>query len=518
MSRMRRRSRSWGREFDGFRRAVATHAAAWPAGGGGDGVRTTWLGLPELEAAVLGPEPPDADLLIVPADWLPALAAGGRIRALTPYLDQTPPEGWPSAWSPSFHEGVTWGSDVYGLPFHDGPQLLFTRPSLLAVRGLEPPATWSELVAQAAVLQEPGVRSGTVLAGAPDGHNNVYDLVLHLRRFGGDLVDAEGRIVLDTAPMRAGLAFLRESVTTLVSPAAHGLDSPGSGAEFAARRVGVAVNWAGFAALAAAGAVADDFACAVVPTHDDGRPTVTVNAFWVTCIGTSCADPDRAWDYLRHATSAAMDLETTRAGASGARRSTWADPDLLDAHPEHALFEQAHAHSRPLPRVPELPALVGVLNELVDAVVWRGEPAEPALAAATRAVTTLGASALDPVPTPRSSHDPHRRRRRRRPPLPHLAVDGRFRRHEQGRRLLRGVRRAPHRRPRPGGPRLHLHDRARQRHLRARRAAPRRAAGRPRRRRAGRRPRRHLPQRSRPTRSCAGSARTRASSTWPWPR
>jgi multiple sugar transport system substrate-binding protein len=109
-----------------------------------------------------------------------------------------------------------------------------------------------------------------------------------------------------------------------------------------------------------------------------------VNAFWVTCVTSSCADPDRAWDYLRHAASAGMDLETTRAGASGARRSTWADAEVLAAHPEYALFDDAHAHSRPLPRIPELPALVDVLNELVDAVVWRGEPVDPALAAAQR--------------------------------------------------------------------------------------------------------------------------------------
>ena len=391
----------WGREFDGFRRAVSAHAAAWPAGGSG-GVRATWLGLPELESAVLGPEPPFGDLLVVPADWLPALAAVGRIRPLTSYLDQAPPEDWPDAWSPSFHEGITWGDDVYGLPFHDGPQLLFTRPSLLAEAGLQPPATWSELLAQAAALQELGVRAGTVLAGAPDGHNNVYDLVLHLRRFGGDLVDTDGRIVLDTIPMRTALAFLREVVTTLVSPTAAGMDSNESGEEFAAGRVGVAVNWAGYAALAAAGAVADDFSCAVVPTHDDGRPTITVNAFWVTCISTSCADPNRAWDYLRHATSAAMDLETTRAGASGARRSTWADADLLVAHPEHALFEQAHAHSRPLPRVPELPALVGVLSTLVDGVVWHGEPMEPALATATTAAAAL----VPPLPRPSLQEQP----------------------------------------------------------------------------------------------------------------
>jgi multiple sugar transport system substrate-binding protein len=371
-----------GRDFDGFRRTVAAHAAAWPAGS----VEARWDGLPELQAAVLGAAAPDADVLLVPADWLPALAAARRVVPLTRHLRAAAPDGWPDAWSPSFHEGVTWGGDAYGLPFHDGPQLLFTRPALLAERGLAAPATWTELLHQATALHEPGVRAGTVLAGAPDGHNNVYDFVLHLWRLGGDLLD-EGRPHLDSAAARAALEFLREVATTLVTADAHALDSNGSGAEFAAGRVGVVVNWAGYAALAAAAGA--DFRCAVAPTHDDGTPTTTVNAFWVACVTSSCADPDRAWDYLRHAASGEMDLETTRAGASGARRSTWADPDVLADHPEYALFDAAHAHSRPLPRIPELPALVDVLNELVDAVVWRGEPVEPALAAAQRAAERL---------------------------------------------------------------------------------------------------------------------------------
>jgi multiple sugar transport system substrate-binding protein len=374
--------RLWGREFDGFRRAVAAHAAAWHGGT----VKACWLGLPALQSAVLGREVLEADLLIVPADWLPALAAAGRVRSLASHLAADPPAGWPEAWTPSFHEGITWDGEVHGLPFHDGPQLLFTRPSLLAAGGLPAPATWSQLLASAEALHDPDGRAGTVLAGAPDGHNNVYDLVLHLWRLGGDLVDADGCPTADTPGMRAALAFLRGVATSLVPADAHALDSNGSGAAFADGRVGVAVNWAGYAALAAAGPVAADVACTLVPTHDDGRSTTTVNAFWVTCVTSACQDPDLAWDYLRHAASREMDLETTWAGASGARRSTWIDPDVRAAHAEYALFEAAHAHSRPLPRLPQLPEVVDVLSELVDAVVWRGEPAERAIANAQRAL------------------------------------------------------------------------------------------------------------------------------------
>lgn len=103
---------------------------------------------------------------------------------------------------------------------------------------------------------------------------------------------------------------------------------------------------------------------------------------------------------MRHAASPAMDRATTEAGACGVRRSTWSDPGLRKACPEHALFDEAYRHSRPLPRIPRLPALVGVLDELVDAVVWRGEPADPALAAAQRAADAVH----DPEPSLRGAH------------------------------------------------------------------------------------------------------------------
>lgn len=367
-----------GRAFGGFERAVDAHAAAWTGGT----VEARWLGLPELQAAALD-DPLDVDVLVVPADWLPALAASGRVVPLRERLASDPPEGWPDAWAASFLDGVGWGEEVYGLPFHDGPQLLFSRPSLVP----QPPRTWGDLLATAERLHGEEV-AGTVLAGAPDGHNNVYDLVLHLWRHGGDLV-RDDRVVLDSPEAREALAFLRRLAAGPVAGHCHDLDSNGSGLEIAAGRVATAVSWAGYAALVAAGPVADDVVCGLAPTHDDGTPTTTVNAFWVAAVTSTCAEPDLAWSYLRHAASAAMDLETTRAGASGARRSTWQHPEVLAAQPEHALFDDAHAHSRPLPRLASLPRVVDVLNELVDAVVWRGEPVDPALATAQAEVEAL---------------------------------------------------------------------------------------------------------------------------------
>lgn len=378
-----------GRDAAEFRRAVEAHGHTSPAGP----VASTWVGLRELERTLLGepgrsPGTPRSaalpDVVLVPADWLPALAAAGTIRDLSPLLAAEPPRGWPGSWPAAFRDGVSWDERVWGLPFHDGPQLLHLRRDLYAadVHGgpLEPPRTWTEFADHARRFTRDG-RFGTVLAGAPDGHNNVYDLVLHLWRHGGDVT------ALDSDATRETLALLHEWTRTVIDPAAHGWDSLASGQEFAAGRAALTVNWAGYAATSAAAGL--DAVCLPVPTADDGTPTTTVAAFWALAITTSCPVPERAWAHLRHAASPSSDLATTRAGASGCRRETWSDADVLAAHPEYALFDDAHRRSRPLPRVPALPRIVDELSALVDDVVWRGAPPDPAVARTAAAIDHL---------------------------------------------------------------------------------------------------------------------------------
>ncbi len=348
-----------GRDAPAFRRAVDAHATAWRAVGGGE-LATDWRSLPHLQASLLHGGDLAADLVLVPADWLPALATSEVVRPLAD-VDLTP-------WTESFAEGVTYEGEVWGLPFHDGPQLLFTRRD-----ASPPPATWDELADLAAAWHSDR-RAGTILAGAPDGHSNVYDYAAQVWRFGGDVLQP------DSAAARAALDFLRRLVTTVVAPQAHAMDSNASGAEMAADRVTVCVNWAGYASATNA---------AGVPLTTAIAPGTTVNAFWALAITLASDHPGAAEAYVHHATSVAMDLCTTRAGASGARLSTWRDPGIVATHPEYALFESAHRASRQLPRVPQLPAVVDALNELVDAVVWRGEHREPAIQQAQAAIDNL---------------------------------------------------------------------------------------------------------------------------------
>ncbi|WKK72235.1 extracellular solute-binding protein [Rathayibacter oskolensis] len=396
----------WGRAGDGFQASIRAQE--------GLVLDEHWIGLPGLEHALFETgvcTDGSADLVLVPADWLPRLAESGAVRPLDDLLDDAPIDGWPEAWSPAFTDVVSFavpsrgGSSVWGIPFHDGPPLLVWRTDLYESpreregyraatgRDLAPPRTWEELDAQAAWFTRPDEGLwGTVLAGAPDGHNNVYDFVTRLRVLGADVLDEHGAPGFGGAAGLAALGRLRAQVVAgRVPPDAHELDSVGSGAAFAEGRIAVMVNWAGYAqrAQAPGSAVEGRVGVGIAPARSDGSPLPVVNAFWALAVTTGAPSLGDAWAVVRALATAEADVRTTLAGSSGTRLDTWRDPRVLAVSGTSALFEEAHRASRPLPMVPELPELVQVLNRLVDDVVWRGVDASPRLALAVEEAARL---------------------------------------------------------------------------------------------------------------------------------
>lgn len=364
-----------GRQFSAFEAAIAAVAGTW------DGVvETSWMPLPRLEHTV---SDLDADLAMVPSDWVARLARDRVIRPVEP-LDTT-------VWSRTFVDGVTWGGRMWGQPIHDGPQVLVYRTDLFAdpveQRGyahrhgveLEPARTWAEFERQAEWFTRPEQgRWGTVLAGLPDGHSDVYDFVVQLRRFGGDVLDDSGAPAFGGEAGIRAIGWLRR-MRAFAPPGAETVDSVESGSVFGDGHGALMLNWAGLADLANSGdgPASGLVGCALAP-----RGTVTVNAFWVL-VHLSRGSTREPVEFLRHAALAASDRLVSLAGASGARLSTWSDPEVLAGFAPTALFAEAHRTSRTLPVVPELPALVDAISAAVDAAVNRGEPAGPALARAT---------------------------------------------------------------------------------------------------------------------------------------
>jgi len=393
-----RRLRVAYRTFDGFERALTEQAAAFSAGvGGGCGVELVPFDPPGFVSAfVNGDELASGrwDVVMLLTDWIPRVADRGGLLALDDRLMADPPERWPS----DFHDGVLrlggYDGATYALPYHDGPQALMYRTDLFADQGeraafharhgreLEVPRTWAHFLDVASFFSRGPHLAGCVVAAYPDGHNTVYDFLIHLWARGGRLLDEGGEPAFDSEAGVAALTWLRDLVAAGTCQAdALNHDSVRAGATFAEGGAAMMWNWLGFAVAAElpGSPVRGLIACAPMPGHATG-PGPTLSLYWTLAIPVGAPDPDLSWAFLTHTASSHCDRMTARAGAVAVRLSTWRNEAVRADFPAYRVIEQAHASARNLPHVPDYPVVNDLLNEAIDRVYRHAVEPRAALA------------------------------------------------------------------------------------------------------------------------------------------
>lgn len=336
------------------------------------------------------------DVAFVNTDFIASAHADGCLVDLAPLIRANPPEGYPDAWTPSLLRLQEVHGEIMGLPYHDGPECLIYRKDLfedpaekLAYEAkyglpLRPPETWSEFRRVARFFTRPdrGLY-GTVFAAYPDGHNTVYDFCLQLWTHGGELVDGNGRVCLDTPQAVEALEFYREMLndSRAVHPACRELDSIQSGYAFARGEVALMVNWFGFAVMGETipeSRVRGRVGVTEIP-HADACAGVSLNVYWVLSIAAGSPHRDIAWRFLRHCATAPMDKLLTLEGSIGCRKSTWLDEDVNRVIPFFQKMGDLHSHARELPRRADWPQINEVINRMVIETISAGEPV-PAVA------------------------------------------------------------------------------------------------------------------------------------------
>ncbi|HXI17276.1 MAG TPA: extracellular solute-binding protein [Chloroflexota bacterium] len=404
------------REFEGFEKAFALQAEAFSRNRPDLRVACEFIEIGQLyETMVAGGGAAGAvhDLFLCVTDWLPEAISKDLLEPLDGYLAADPPPGWPDAWAPSMR-GLQRGPDgkTYGLPYHDGPEVLMYRTDLFGDPGeqarfrrehgrdLAPPETWAQFleVAQFFTRPDEGLY-GTCVAAYPDGHNNVYDFLIHLWSRGGALFDAAWRPRFHDAPGQDALRFYADLFHTykVVSPECLALDSVKCGFHYAAGKAAMMWNWCGFAAVAEVphfSQIVGRNACALVPRGDGpgGRHT-SLNIFWVLAIPSGSARKEQAYAFLKHVAGAEMDKVTSMAGGNGTRLSTWRDPEVQATYSYYRIIERVHEAVHSPPSIPEYPAVNEVLSQMVDSVVTGRREVPQALHDAAQATEQIMAEA-----------------------------------------------------------------------------------------------------------------------------
>ena len=256
------------------------------------------------------------------------------------------------------------------MPFHDGPESLIYRRNLFEdvteqsrFRGRfgEPlivPRTWVEFRRVARVSTRPEQElCGTVFAGYPDGHNTVYDFCFQLWSRGGELFEANRRMLLDTPQARDALEYYRSIFhdESAIHPGSDTFDSVKSGMAFAAGEVAMMVNWFGFAVMSETideSRVKGKTAIAAIPSESGSG--ISLNAYWTMGIPAGSPHREVAWKFLAHCAGPDMDKLLTLEGGIGCRKSTWSDKQVNAVIPYYPLLEKLHENARDLPTHDEL--------------------------------------------------------------------------------------------------------------------------------------------------------------------
>jgi multiple sugar transport system substrate-binding protein len=403
------------RTFDGFERALAAQIAHFRAAHPDVAVQTEDGGPEELYARVIAGEGYATgawDIMLILTDWLPELMARGGLLPLDAYLAADPPEGWPDGWSESMRGFQRdRAGHTYGIAYHDGPEMFHYRTDLFGSEReqdafrraygyrLHVPETWGEFLDVARFFTRPDENLwGAVVAGQPDGHNNVYDFLIHLWTRGGRVLDEQMRPAFNSPAGLEALRFYTDLLTLhgVVPPGTPEWDSVLSGVNYAQGVGAMMWNWSGFAATAQLppSKIIGKNSCTAIPRGDGphGRHA-SLNVYWVLGILAGSRQPDLAWQFMKATASRAMDKITSLSGGTGTRLSTWRDPEIQAQFPYYEVIEAVHQNVEGTPPIPEYPAMNQVLSDMTVAAVSGTKTVEAALNDAAAACEQILAEA-----------------------------------------------------------------------------------------------------------------------------
>jgi multiple sugar transport system substrate-binding protein len=386
----------------GFERVLARQAEAYAREHPGFGLATSALDIPPLYDEMVarrGCFGSQFDLFTAVTDWLPDLIQTGAVERLDGYLAADPPPNWPDGWSDSVRRlQCDPNGHVYGMAYHDGPEVFMYRTDLFGDpteqarfertcgRPLTVPKTWGEFLETARFFTRPDDDlCGCVVAAKPDGHNDVYDFMIHLASRGGQLFDDKWRPTFDSQSGREALRFYLDLIHKhkVTQPDPWEYESVASGDYYASGRAAMMWNWCGFHAMAdlpTYSRIPGRTRSTMLPAGDGpaGR-AVSLNVYWCLTIPVGSEHKDEAWRFLRHLSTPNMDLLTTLEGLNGCRLSTWRNPEVRRQFQYYEVIEAVHQQAIGLPQLAEYPTINEILNAMMAAAVSGRKDAATAL-------------------------------------------------------------------------------------------------------------------------------------------
>jgi multiple sugar transport system substrate-binding protein len=334
----------------------------------------------------------DPDVLELDVIWTSEFAAAGWIRPLDSYSPNR------DDFFPATVAANIWDGKLYAIPWYVGVGLLYWRTDLID----HAPRSMDELVEQAerAMGEPDGPHYGIVWQGARY-EGLITSFVEYLGAFGGEIMNEQGEVVVDSPRAIRALTFMRDEIARSRVAPSDVLTWHEEETRFAFQN-GNAVfmrNWPYAYSLlsdSSQSRVVGRFAVSTMPAAPGGHPTTALGGAELA-INSYSEHPDLAWKLVEYLSAPEQMLERARAaGDFPTRRALYDDPRLasaLDVPLDQA--REAIESAVPRPVTPIYTELSGLLQiQLHRALTGQLQPADALRAAALQMNAVIRESGL----------------------------------------------------------------------------------------------------------------------------
>ncbi len=259
---------------------------------------------------------------------------------------------------------ATFNGKLWAMPKFIDAGMLFYRTDLVK----EPPKTWDDLIAQASEIQGQGKTKFGYLMQAKQYEGLVCNAVEFIAAYGGQIIDENGEVVIDSEDSVQGLKKLIEiansdivpdNITTFTEPESH--------TAFIEGQSPFVRNWPYQYALANdpdQSEIVDKVAVAPLPEGDAGSAAALGG--WLAAINKYSEHPKEAWEFLKFMTGPeGQKIDAIYGSHAPTLLALYEDEEIIEANPFFGEegFQQAleSAVSRPVaPNYAEISEIIQI--------------------------------------------------------------------------------------------------------------------------------------------------------------
>jgi multiple sugar transport system substrate-binding protein len=231
---------------------------------------------------------------------------------------------------------------IYSVPWCSCPDagLLYYRKDLLDESGISsPPETWDDLKEMAVqVSEEAGVQNGFVFQGS-NYEGGVCNALEYIWTHGGDVLDENNKVVIDSPEAAAGLETYASMLTSGASPeaVANWTETESSANFYNGDSVFIRYwpsLYGGFGDTATTKLKPEQIGIASIPVDEPGNPTYSCLGGWMMSINANTEIDDDAWKFIEFMTSYESQKERVVIGGyDPSRKALYDDPEVAEATP-----------------------------------------------------------------------------------------------------------------------------------------------------------------------------------------